>query len=293
MRGSTKAVLGIMTMLFLLDVSFAWSENGAKSFAFVNPQYIITAEVAGEHSFVVNFINLSDYVIVIQPNEFIYRSIYGQFYIGQVYDKAQKDSRGQTHKYSASILLKAHSFTGLSIIGSFHEQDQIEEASVRIGAKRFYLQPLEKIQFDQLAAKITNLDMDNPNPTAALQEANISEMGTVRSADGTSKWDSDWQGLITPEGVNPPKIVERPAIALTEQAIKSNTYGKVRLSGIVNKSGGIIDLKVVKGLGRGLDERALEAVKNSWVFLPATRNGEVLDTAIAFDVDFPPPQSKQ
>jgi len=40
-------------------------------------------------------------------------------------------------------------------------------------------------------------------------------------------------------------------------------------------------------LDRKLDQRVLDAVINSWVFLPATKNGEVLETAISFDVEFP------
>jgi outer membrane biosynthesis protein TonB len=63
----------------------------------------------------------------------------------------------------------------------------------------------------------------------------------------------------------------------------------VKLAGIINKSGGIQDLKVVKGLDRGLDNRTLEAVKNSWIFLPATKNGEVMDAAIAVEVEFAAP----
>ncbi len=267
--------------------------EGAKTFAFVSPQYIMTAEVGSTHSFVVNFINMSDFVIVVQPNEFIYKGASGRFYIGQVYEKEQKDNRGETFRYSASILLKGHSFSGLSIIGAFHEQDQIEELSIRIGAKRFYLQPLDKTQFDQLAAKIDNLDLQNPNSRAALQDANIAEMGTVRGTDGTSEWDRDWQGLIRPDGVNPPKIIERPEITPTDEARRKGTYGRVRLAAVINKNGGIQDIKVEKGLGRGLDERVLEAVKNSWVFLPATRNGEVVETTIYFEVDFPPPAKRQ
>jgi protein TonB len=79
----------------------------------------------------------------------------------------------------------------------------------------------------------------------------------------------------------------------TEEAKKSRTYGKVRLSATINKNGGIQDLKVEKGLGRGLDERAMEAVKNSWAFLPATRNGEVLESTVRIEVDFPPPDAKK
>ena len=93
--------------------------------------------------------------------------------------------------------------------------------------------------------------------------------------------------------MNPPRIIERPEVTPTEEARRKGTYGKVKLTAVINKSGGIQDLRVEKGLGRGLDERALEAVKNSWVFLPATRNGEVVETVISFEVEFPPPAKKQ
>lgn len=277
---------GIAVCLFLGFLAAAPLQANPKTFAFVSRQHIITAEVASEHSFVVNFINLSDFVIVVQPNEFIYRGNSGRFYIGQVYERENKDTKGEVQKYSATILLKGHSFTGLSVIGSFHELDEIIDLSVRIGAKRYYLQPLDKVVFEQLAAKIGDLDLNNASSAAALAEANLSEMGSVKSTDGTSEWDRDWQGLITQDGVNPPKIIERPEISPTPESRKSRTYGKVRLSGIINKSGGIQDLKVVKGLGKGLDQRALDGVKNSWVFLPATKNGEVLETMIPIDVEF-------
>jgi TonB family protein len=293
MQYMPRFITAAAPLLFILFFSRLQAEASPKTFAFVNSYYVITAEVASEHSFVLNFINLSDFVIVVQPNEFIYRGASGRFYIGQVYEQEHKDRRGETQKYTASVLLKGHSFTGLTIVGAFHEQDQIEEMSVRIGAKRFYLQPLEKALFEQLASKIGDLDLKSSDGAAALEEANIAEMGTVKSTDGTSEWDHDWQGLITPEGVNPPKVIERPDISPTEEARKSRTYGKIKLSGLVNKSGGIQDLKVVKGLGHGLDEKALNVVKSSWVFLPATRNGEVLDSVIGFEVEFPPPAKTQ
>jgi len=283
-----KAISGLaaLTLACLLPASPA--RANPKTFVFVNSHYIITAEVATAHSFVVNFINLSEFVIVIQPNEFIYKDSSGTFYIGQVYEKEMKDLKGESQRYSASVLLKGHSFTGLTIVGAFRKQDEIAELSVRIGAKRFYLQPMEEMAFEQLAAKIGNLDLNNSSAAAALADANLSEIGTARSTDGTSEWDRDWQGLLTPEGINPPKIIEYSEISSTAEARKSHTYGKVRLSGVINKSGGIQDLKVMKGLGRGLDQRAMDAVKNGWTFLPATKNGEVLEYPITLQIDFPP-----
>lgn len=292
-RNIVKRTLVAAILLLLLPLTPCMAQTNPKSFAFINSQYAITAEVASAHSFIVNFINLSDFVIVIQPNELIYSGASGRFYIGQVFDLEYKNPRGETQKYSASYLLKGHSFVGLSIIGAFHELDQIVEISIRIGAKRFYLQPLESTLFDQLAAKITRLDLENPSSSAALDEANILEMGTVRTTDGTSEWDRDWQGLYTPDGINPPKILEQPDIPATNESRKSRTYGRVKLSVLVNKSGDIQDIKVVKGLERSLDKRAMEGVKNSWIFLPATKNGEVLDAAFTIDVEFPPPEKKQ
>jgi len=270
----------------------ARADGGPNLFAFVNSQSIITAEVASSHGFIVNFINLSDFVIVTQPNEFIFKGSSGRFYIGQVFDQEHKDSRGETQKYTASILLKGRSFTGLTILGAFRELEQIEELSIRIGAKRYYLQPMEKATFDQLANKVGELDLKNPNSRAMLKEADISELGTVKSTDGTSEWDRDWLGLIRQDGVNMPKIIERSSVAPTEEATKHHTYGRVRLSALITKNGVIQDVKVEKGLGRGLDERAVDAVKNSWVFLPGTKNGEVIEGTVSIEVEFPPTDKK-
>jgi len=283
----------IILLAVLIWIPAAKAEGPAKAFAFSSSQYMITAEVASARGFVLNFINLSDFVIVVQPNEFIYKGASGRFYIGQVFEQEHKDNRGEVFRYSASILIKGQSFTGLNILGAFQELDQIEELSIRIGAKRFYLVPLEKAQFEVLASKVSELDMKSSNPRAAMQEAGIGELGNVRSTDGTSEWDKDWQGLIRQDGVNLPKIIERPEAVATEEARRNRTYGKVRLSALINKNGGLQDIKVEKGLGHGLDERAVQSIRNSWVFLPATKNGEVIEGGITFDVEFPPPTAKK
>jgi TonB family protein len=285
-RSGRPGCLAVM----ILHAALCFPQAAAPKFwAYVGPQYVITAEAAGSYGVVLNFINLTDFVIVVQPNEFIYKGSSGRFYIGQVFDHESQDNRGETFKYSASILLKGHSFTGLTVLGAFHEQDAVDELSVRIGAKRYYLVPLEKVEFEQLAARIGELDLENASPRAALQDADLNEMGSVKTTDGTSDWDKDWQGLLQPDGLNFPKIVARPPVQPTEEARKSRTYGKVKLSALITRNGGIEDLRVERGLGRGLDERAMESVRNSWVFLPATKNGEVLEGRVAFEVVFPAP----
>jgi TonB family protein len=275
------------------SVAGAQKESRSAAYAYVGDRYIITAEVAGERSFVVNFINLSDFVIVVQPNDLIYKGASERFYIGQVYEKGQKDTRGEVFRYSASTLIRGKTFAGLTVIGAFRELDQIEELSIRIGSKRFYLEPMDKIHFEQLAAKIGEVDLEAASARAALQAANIPEIGQVKSADGSSEWERDWEGQLLPDGTNPPRVLSKPDIVPTEEAKRKNISGRIKLSATISKDGGLVDVKVVKGLGHGLDERAVEAVKNSWVFLPATKNGEVLETQIAFDVEIPPSSPKR
>ena len=262
-------------------------KSSASAFAFVGRNYIVTAEPAGAYSFMVNVINLTAYVIVVQPQDFIYRGESGRLYIGQVFEQNHKDTRGESQRYTASYLVKEHSFAGLKITGIFHEQNAVEEMSIRIGARRFFMQPMEKIPFEQLARKIQTIDLINPDSAAELASANIQEIGHIKTNDGSPEWEKDWEDLLTADGTNPPKILEMPEIESTPAAKKARVYGKVRLSGIIGKNGNIHDLRVIRGLGRGLDERAVEGVRNSWLFLPATKNGEVYDTQISIEVDFP------
>jgi len=269
-----------------------WGFQNSKTFAFVNSSYIITAELATEHTFVVNFINLSDFVIVVQPVDFIYRGASGRYYAGQVYELEHADTRGEMQRYSASILLRGHSFAGLNVVGLFKEQDQIEELSVRIGSRRFYMEPLEKIQFEQLARKIETLDLDSTGVAEMFHDANIRETGSIETTDGTAEWDRDWEGLVTSDGVNPPKAIESPDILLPENAKTPEDKRKVRISCLITKNGGIQNLKVVKSRDRNLEQRVLDSVANSWVFLPATKNGEIYETVIEFEVELVDPPEK-
>jgi hypothetical protein len=118
---------------------------------------------------------------------FIYKGSSGRFYIGQVYESEHKDVRGETQRYAASVLLKGHSFAGLTTIGAFHEQEQITEMDPD---RRQTVLPAApgKTLFEQLAAKIEELDLQIQLPPPCGSEH--SEIGTVR-APMELDWDRD------------------------------------------------------------------------------------------------------
>ncbi len=282
-------ISGYTVLCLLLPLCSAFTAEYPETFAYVGSSHVITAEVAGAHTFVVNFINLSDFVIVIQPADFIYRGASGRHYVGQVYELKHQDSLGNLQKYSASILVQGHAFEGLNIVGQFREKDAIEELSVRIGSHRFYLQGMDGTRFEELVRKIEELDLYSDDVPQMLSALNIRETGYEKSTDGTAEWDKDWEGLITEDGINPPRALEAPPIPFPGDASKYAGNEVVRLSCSVNKNGGLLNLKVVKGINRKLDQKALDSVANSWIFVPATKNGEVFETLMELKVPFADP----
>ena len=60
----------------------------------------------------------------------------------------------------------------------------------------------------------------------------------------------------------------------------------MKVIGIVIRSDGSVgDVKVLRGLGFGLDDRAVAAVRN-WKFSPARRLGTPVDVIVEVEVEF-------
>jgi TonB family protein len=90
---------------------------------------------------------------------------------------------------------------------------------------------------------------------------------------------------IPNSAMTPPRVVEFQPPTYTNEALLAHVEGTVTLEASVKVEGEVQVLRVVKGLGYGLDEKAIEAVKG-WKFAPATRNGAPVDAVTQVDVDF-------
>jgi periplasmic protein TonB len=71
----------------------------------------------------------------------------------------------------------------------------------------------------------------------------------------------------------------------SEKARKAKLQGVVMLYGEVDTNGRLRNIRVTRGLGLGLEEKAIEAVKQ-WRFRPGTRNGKPVAAAAAIEVNF-------
>jgi|HubBroStandDraft_4_1064222.scaffolds.fasta_scaffold17399_2 protein TonB len=86
-------------------------------------------------------------------------------------------------------------------------------------------------------------------------------------------------------GVSAPKAIYAPDPEYSEEARKAKFQGTCVLWLIVGPDGKPHDVKVGRTLGLGLDEKALEAVKN-WRFDPAMKDGKPVSVAISVEVTF-------
>src|SRR5579863_1507718 len=86
-------------------------------------------------------------------------------------------------------------------------------------------------------------------------------------------------------GVSPPRQIFAPEPEFSEEARKAKYQGVCTLGLIVGTDGRPSNIRVLSSLGMGLDEKAIEAVKN-WKFEPAMKDGHPVRVEIAVEVDF-------
>jgi protein TonB len=85
--------------------------------------------------------------------------------------------------------------------------------------------------------------------------------------------------------VKPPDKVFFPSPQYTEIARKARIQGVVIVEAIIDKSGSVTNVKVLKGLPMGLDQAAVDAVSR-WTFKPATLNGKPVAVIYNLTVNF-------
>jgi TonB family protein len=85
--------------------------------------------------------------------------------------------------------------------------------------------------------------------------------------------------------ISAPQAVSTPTPNYTEEARRTKTQGTCILGLIVDTEGHPRDIRVVRGLGSGLDAKAIEAVER-WRFEPAKKDGKAVNVLISVEVSF-------
>jgi TonB family protein len=91
-------------------------------------------------------------------------------------------------------------------------------------------------------------------------------------------------GAVDP-GIRPPVLIHKYEPEYSEEARKAKYSGSVVLAVVIDSSGQVTNVKVIKSLGLGLDEKAMEAVRR-WRFRPGTKDGQPMVVQTQVEVDF-------
>jgi periplasmic protein TonB len=86
-------------------------------------------------------------------------------------------------------------------------------------------------------------------------------------------------------GITPPSVLREVRPDYTEDGRRRNIEGDVVLEIVVRRDGAVGDVKLLQGLGAGLDQRAIDAVRQ-WRFAPAQRQGVPVDVIVEVAVEF-------
>ena len=86
-------------------------------------------------------------------------------------------------------------------------------------------------------------------------------------------------------GIEPPSVLHEVKADYTEDARIRQVEGEVVLEVVVRRDGSVGDVKVLRGLGNGLNDRAVQAVRQ-WRFSPARRKGTPVDVIVQVAVEF-------
>ncbi len=132
----------------------------------------------------------------------------------------------------------------------------------------FYLNPGRRIR------SLTRAGLDDERSDINSHRSTAAE-GAIHGTEGT----------IHGNGATKPRAVYSPSPPYTDQARKAKIDGTVQLKVTVAANGDVDDVRVVKGLDRGLDEQAVETVR-TWKFNPGTMDGAPVKSDIDVLVSF-------
>jgi TonB family protein len=122
--------------------------------------------------------------------------------------------------------------------------------------------------------------------------------GSVGSGHGTGLGQGDGNGVgegsgggygggpFRPgSGVEPPRLLREVRADYTDEARRANIEGEVELEIVVRRDGSVGEVKIVRGLRGGLNERAVQAVRQ-WRFAPGRMKGVPVDVVVEVGVEF-------
>ncbi|MBH8570649.1 energy transducer TonB [Hymenobacter sp. BT584] len=146
---------------------------------------------------------------------------------------------------------------------------------------------------DELLEKTSSTKTQEGAPNAKIEQPPIEakpgdDPGLLPDAGTSKPYTYVEQMPQLPGGGGTAAIVAaiQKAVRYPSKALQNGVEGKVFVSFTVDPKGDVTDVKVVKGLGYGLDEETMRAIKTLPKFIPGKQNGREVSVAFTVPVTY-------
>lgn len=275
-------VLSVLAITVLV-LSGLWAQNGATQFVYLSDQRIVTLELVDSNNLILNYINLGDSFEMLEAPMVALVDSSGRHFNGHLI--SLEESEDQRHRYKISELMKPGTFSGYLIVGNFRTTNLIERALLQISGRILELEPLSGDEFELLAARIGEIDLAIRERKGAIERAGFSRGFGELFFAGTEEAKAV-EVFFGKDPVLAPVTLANPSPLLPSSESSRPDPVVVRVKAVVSRQGGLRDIHLAEGINPKLDEIALETVRNSWVFLPAISNNEIVEAEVTLNILF-------
>ena len=220
--------------------------------------------------------------------------------------------RGKNLRYDAQGKLVKGGPTGpWSLYAAIEVVDvRLQPKSLTIKGRRIFLIPRSKDDFQHIRDGRVSIGAEIATPPVSMEPlqrllASVFLSADEKLADVVPDY---WKGFFSDESkpkphsgegdagtvysyrgkdssLTPPIPIHKPEPPYTPEARDAKHQGTTVLLFVVDAQGNVADIRVVKPLGYGLDDKAVETVR-TWKFKPGLRNGHPVAVRLMVEVGF-------
>jgi TonB family protein len=145
---------------------------------------------------------------------------------------------------------------------------------------------------DPSPSRATGPSLDRYRESLA-KEMTFAQIAEAKRLAGEWRFKHPQSPSLSMAAPTPPVPLFQPLPPYTDKAREAGVEGSISLQCIVRKDGTVDSFKVIRGLGFGLDESAIDTIATKWRFKPGALNGVPVDTQANIEVTFRLPKENK
>ena len=272
----------ILGSLLGVGICQSLDNEAPRYFVYVSDKRIITAELTGSNKIILNYINLSDVIELIEAQGLLVIDEAGNGLRGHLFLSEETTPSG--NRYEVNDLVKPTQFRGFDILGNFRWKSRPSQVILQLGSRLVELESIDSSEFDVFATKVAQLDLSQESGIAVSEAGFWQGQGFLYHANTEKALEIE--SRYPRRDPSPPVPLESPQARLPDEFSQLPDPVVVQLRVQITSQGGVQNPTVARSIDPELDQLAIQVVLNSWQFLPAVAKGKPVGSETVLNVQF-------